>query len=273
MLEIIGKNYIYYLFALLLAIVEAKITLIAIDAFLSEKSNSKKLTIENGKRERKERLNQKLNFKLCFDKYLKTNIIHFVILATIYIFLFISLLMVYDNKYSLNGFVSQIQLLSRLIIFPILTTILVVDYKQRIIPNRLILLLFEIGILTNLVIGFYGNIYIKESFIGFIVGAILFGILTILSKLVLGKDSIGVGDIKLILVVGLMFGIIKMLDITLLAFFFGFIVIFAITISRKLRRIKDEFVSFGPFLVLSIIIAMYLEAGTIIKLFEKLFIK
>ena len=66
---------------------------------------------------------------------------------------------------------------------------------------------------------------------------------------------------------GLFFGFKKILDITLLAFLISAIVAIGIIIYRKKKKIDDEYIPFGPFLVIGIVLMLFLPSGTIIDSF------
>ena len=73
--------------------------------------------------------------------------------------------------------------------------------------------------------------------------------------------------LNLWLLFGLFFGLKKILDITLLAFLLSFIIAIGIIIYRKKKKIDDEYIPFGPFLVIGIVLMLFLPSGTIIDSF------
>lgn len=70
--------------------------------------------------------------------------------------------------------------------------------------------------------------------------------------------------LNLWLLFGLFFGLKKILDITLLAFLLSFIIAIGIIIYRKKKKIDDEYIPFGPFLVIGIALMLFLPSGTIV---------
>ena len=70
--------------------------------------------------------------------------------------------------------------------------------------------------------------------------------------------------LNLWLLFGLFFGLKKILDITLLAFLLSSIIAIGIIIYRKKKKIDDEYISFGPFLVIGIALMLFLPSGTIV---------
>ncbi len=73
--------------------------------------------------------------------------------------------------------------------------------------------------------------------------------------------------LNLWLLFGLFFGLKKILDITLLAFLLSSIIAIGIIIYRKKKKIDDEYIPFGPFLVIGIVLMLFLPSGTIIDSF------
>lgn len=70
--------------------------------------------------------------------------------------------------------------------------------------------------------------------------------------------------LNLWLLFGLFFGLKKILDITLLAFLLSSIIAIGIIIYRKKKKIDDEYIPFGPFLVIGISLMLFLPSGTIV---------
>lgn len=70
--------------------------------------------------------------------------------------------------------------------------------------------------------------------------------------------------LNLWLLFGLFFGLKKILDITLLAFLLSSIIAIGIIIYRKKKKIDDEYIPFGPFLVIGIALMLFLPSGTIV---------
>ena len=73
--------------------------------------------------------------------------------------------------------------------------------------------------------------------------------------------------LNLWLLFGLFFGLKKILDITLLAFLLSSIIAIGIIIYRKKKKIDDEYIPFGPFLVIGIVLMLFLPSGIIIDSF------
>ena len=122
--------------------------------------------------------------------------------------------------------------LEYVLITPILLGIFEFYRKDHIIPNRLVLCLFEVGIIfaiifgCGLVTGANGiNILIQKG-LGLVAAFIIFYLIALLSKAISKKDGFGFGDVKLMTALGLIFGFSDILIISLLSFLMTLIKLF-----------------------------------------------
>ncbi len=129
------------------------------------------------------------------------------------------------------------------VLYSLITSLLIVisfiDYKYKIIPDRLIIFGFICTVLFNIII----NINIYDKLLGMFIG---FGIFMLIAVL---TNAMGGGDIKLMALLGLLFGVEGVLFTTVIAFIYG-AVISIILLILKIKNRKDE-ISFGPFISLS----------------------
>ncbi len=130
------------------------------------------------------------------------------------------------------------------LIISLLITISIIDFKHKIIPDSLNIALGILGIIYIII-----NKTIFSSLIGSLIGLALFLLIALLT------NAMGGGDIKLMAVLGLIFGIKGVLFITLFSFVIGAI-ISVILIIRKIKSRKDE-IPFGPFISLSALIYIF----------------
>ena len=196
------------------------------------------------------------------QKYYKQN--YFVILANIILYVLIL------NKFGIQStIIANLELIKYLILTPTLLTVFTIDYKKQIIPNRLTLTIFEIGLLIAFLYS-WSNIAITiNMLLGMIAGTAIFVIITLLSKFILGKDSIGLGDVKLIGALGLFFGLTNIVVISLISFLIAAIISIILLIT-KVKKI-DEHMSFGPFIVIASFITILVPFETIIGVLIKIF--
>lgn len=160
-----------------------------------------------------------------------------------------------------------------MLLIPMLLIAFLVDYKLQIIPNRLTLTIFEFGLIftfvetllnTNLGI----NIFIN-NILGMLVGGGIFLLITLVGGLLAGKEAMGFGDVKLMGALGLFFGWVNMIIISVMAFLFAAIISIIILISR--RKKINEYIPFGPFIVVASVIPMYLSTPELILILLKIF--
>ena len=183
----------------------------------------------------------KMNFKL--------NYILMILTAGIYV----SLIYVYGIKDTL---IANLDLIKYIIITPMLLSAFIIDYKSQIIPNRLNLTMFEIGIVLAFIYGLSNIAITINMLLGMLTGGGIFLLITLLGGLFYGKEAMGFGDVKLMAALGLFFGFPNIIIITLVSFLIGAI-LSIILLLTKLKK-SDEYIPFGPFIVIATFISMYI---------------
>ncbi len=174
------------------------------------------------------------------------------------------------NKFGIQPtFIANIELIKYLILTPMLLVAFVIDYKIQIIPNRLTLTIFEVGLISAFLCGLSNVGITINMLLGMIAGVAIFGVITLLSKFILGKDGIGLGDIKLISALGLFFGLTNIILISLISFLTAAVVSVILLIVK--RKKVYEHLSFGPFIVLASFITILVPFQTIISILVKIF--
>ena len=144
-----------------------------------------------------------------------------------------------------------------------------IDYKHQIIPNRLTLTLFEVGLVFAFIYGL-SNIAISINMIlGMVAGAGIFLLITLIGGIVYGKEAMGFGDVKLMGCLGLWFGLSEIIIIALMSFLIGAILSIVLLVTRIKK--SDEYIPFGPFIVLSTFIAMFVPYNIILVILMKIF--
>ena len=127
------------------------------------------------------------------------------------------------------------------IFFSLLLTVTLTDLYWQLIPNK-ILIAFGIPLFL-----------LRPSIAGAIIGFLFFYGTSLLGKLLFKKETIGGGDIKLYLVIGLVLGVYSLfLSITISsAIALAYILVFA--------KDKSKPIPFAPFIALGSIIAYFLS--------------
>ncbi len=207
-------------------------------AFLNDRKILEKQTLEEYKKVRK------INYPIII-----INAIAYVVLL-------------YNFKISFN-------LLRFSILIPMLISAFVVDYKIQIIPNRLNLSIFETGLVFAFIFGIQNLNIAKDMMLGMLVGGGIFLLITLIGGAIAGKEAMGLGDVKLMGALGLYFGVVNIIIISVLAFLIGAIISIIIIIARKNR--KDGYIPFGPFIVLATVATIFIPTNTLFTFLMEVF--
>ena len=178
----------------------------------------------------------------------KPNYILMLLTAVIYV----SLIYVYGIQETL---IANFDLIKFMILTPMLLSAFVIDYKLQIIPNRLNLTIFEIGIIFAFLYGLSNVAITINMLLGMLSGGGIFLLITLLGGLFYGKEAMGFGDVKLMGALGLYFGLSNIIIITLVSFLIGAILSIILLVT-KLKK-SDEYIPFGPFIVIATFLSMY----------------
>lgn len=155
------------------------------------------------------------------------------------------------------------------ILIPMLISAFVIDYKIQIIPNRLNLTMFEIGMIFVFIFGTQNLRVAKDMLLGMLVGGGIFLLITLVGGAIAGKEAMGLGDVKLMGALGLYFGVVDIAIISVLSFLIGAIVSIIIIIARKNR--KDGYIPFGPFIVLATVITIFVPTNILYTFLMEIF--
>ena len=156
-----------------------------------------------------------------------------------------------------------------MILIPMLICVFIIDYKQKIIPNRLNLSIFEVGLVFTFIQGVTNVNIAIDRLLGMLVGGGIFLFITFVGSLITGKEAMGFGDVKLMGGLGLFFGWRTIIIISLMAFLLGAIVGIILMIVKK--KNGEEYMSFGPFIVIATIIAIFAPFDLLLFIMLKIF--
>ncbi len=141
------------------------------------------------------------------------------------------------------------------VVLVIMSILCMTDYWERVVPNKILLILIVFGVL---VVGFQGtrDMSIIPDLLTTMVVGFLFSLISFLSVYLLSKGSLGSGDVKL----ALLLGIFLTGEYVVRTIFYGCLVsaLFSIIqlLRKKLTR-KDE-IPFVPFLYIGLIITYFM---------------
>ena len=150
--------------------------------------------------------------------------------------------------------IANLDLIKYIILTPMLLSVFVIDYRQQIIPNRLNLTIFEVGLVFAFLYGLSDVAITFNMLLGMLVGGGIFLLITLVGGMFYGKEAMGFGDVKLMAALGLYFGFSNIIAITLVSFLVGAILSIILLISRKKK--SNEYIPFGPFIVIATFLVM-----------------
>ena len=87
--------------------------------------------------------------------------------------------------------------------------------------------------------------------------------------LVAGKEAMGFGDVKFMGALGLYFGIINIIVISLMAFLLAAIISVLLLVT-KIKK-KSEYIPFGPFIVIASFVSMIIPFNIVFLVLAKIF--
>lgn len=187
---------------------------------------------------------------------------YFLIIGNIIIY--IALIYAYGiNKNVLEN----ITLLKYLIITPFLLSVFKIDFSYQMIPNRVNLALFEIGLVFLCIQGIISVNSAVNMIVGMVIGGGVFLLISIIGGLTSKKDAMGWGDIKLMGALGLLLGATNITLLMILSFFIGAIV----SVILLMFKLVKEYIPFGPFIVTACIIIMLVPNDGIMNILLKIF--
>ncbi len=179
----------------------------------------------------------------------KPNYILMFLTAIIYV----SLIYVLGVK---DTFYANLDLIKFMVLTPMLLSAFVIDYRLQIIPNRLNLTIFEVGIIFAFISGLSNVAITINMILGMLAGGGIFLLITVLGGIFYGKEAMGFGDVKLMGALGLFFGLSNIIIITLVSFLIGAVLSIAL-LATKIKK-SNEYIPFGPFIVIATFISMYI---------------
>lgn len=134
--------------------------------------------------------------------------------------------------------INNVELIQYIILTPFLLSVINIDRKLKIIPNRLVLTLFEVGIFFVFIYGMYDINIALNRLVGLLLGTGIFLAITLIGNLISGKETMGYGDIKFVGALGLYFGMNKIMFLSVASFIIGAIVIIILMLAKKKKQMN-----------------------------------
>lgn len=194
-------------------------------------------------------------------KFRPNYILMFIISA-----IYVTLIYVYGIQETL---VANLDLIKFMILTPMLISVFVIDYRLQIIPNRLNLTIFEVGIVFAFLYGLSNVAITINMLLGMLAGGGIFLLITLVGGAIYGKEAMGFGDVKLMAALGLYFGLSNIVIITLVSFLIGAVLSIILLIS-KIKK-TNEYIPFGPFIVIATFISIYVPFEQIKTILMQIF--
>ena len=152
----------------------------------------------------------------------------------------------------------------RVVLFAVLIVILAIasiyDFRERIIPNKLVAIGAVLGVGISLVAGYLlESLSIMGELQNMLLGALVGGLpllcIEVYLRLVCKKQGIGGGDIKLYAMCGLFLGLELTISSYLALSVISLLTVGGLLLSRKLKR-KDS-IPFGPLISIAVVITFF----------------
>lgn len=144
----------------------------------------------------------------------------------------------------------------------ILLIMFFVDIRSQIIPNELNYILLVVGLLRAYYIITVDVIAGLDLLLGMATGLLIFLAIAGFSLLVFKREGMGGGDIKLMAVLGLIFGFADIVQIFVLCFFVGAIISIFL-LATKIKKSSD-YIPFGPYIVIAAYITIFIPASALV---------
>lgn len=139
------------------------------------------------------------------------------------------------------------------LLFSILVIITVIDYRTMRIPNIIIISGIVIGLIYRIASSIYYKdiLIIAKGILGMFVGAVIIGGIMIFSLLVFKKEGMGMGDLKLLAMIGLYIGSRYVFYTIFIAVIVGGLYAMLILMKKNV-----DIFPFGPFLAMGAVISI-----------------
>lgn len=155
---------------------------------------------------------------------------------------------------------------------PLFFMITVIDFKYFIIPDQLNLAGVILGIVVNILLQLYGieGWGWQKSFLGLFIAAGTLKSVAYVSALLLKREAMGGGDIKLMAFIGALFGTsTALLSLAISAIIGSFFGLFAKFYAQVIQK-KEGYtmIAYGPYIILATLLVLYFGDEKIIAVYE-----
>ena len=159
------------------------------------------------------------------------------------------------------GKIQSIYIYTYTIISAALMIVFSIDFRFQLIPDEVHIVIALCG-LIHIILN-CNNWY--SYLLGALIGGGTFYLIGLLSLLILRKEGMGFGDVKLMTSLGFAFGIKNIIVIILTSFVIGAIIGGTLLILKK--KDSNGYIAFGPFIVVGVILIMFVPSGYILEIY------
>ena len=139
------------------------------------------------------------------------------------------------------------------------------DIKYMIIPHTSCFVILFMGIIKNVLL--FSKEDIISSILGLIAGGMFFYLVNLIFGLFSKKTGFGMGDIKLLASIGFLIGFKAIIVVIIMSIFMSAIFSLLFLLYNFITKKKEEYLPFGPFIVLSTLIVIMIPASQIIDMY------
>ncbi len=139
------------------------------------------------------------------------------------------------------------------------------DIKYMIIPHTSCFIILIMAVIKN--IYFFSMDNIVSSILGGVIGGMFFYLINLIFGLFSKKTGFGFGDIKLLASIGFLVGVKDIIVIIVMSIFISAIFSLLFLLYNFILKKKKEYIPFGPFIVISVLITMIIPSAKIIDLY------
>lgn len=149
------------------------------------------------------------------------------------------------------------ELFHALIFVSILIPIFVIDAQHLIIPNPISIVGLSLGIVIVGLTTYYNQDldYLRDRLIGFVLGGLSLGLIAIVGSTIMRKKAMGMGDVKLMAIIGLYLGAYPALPLVIGLSAFGGALIGTLLISTG-KKNRQSPIPYGPFIAGAAVIVL-----------------
>ena len=149
------------------------------------------------------------------------------------------------------------EFLHALIFVSLLIPIFVIDAKHLIIPNSISIVGLSLGIVIVGLTAYYSQDldYLRDRLIGFVLGGLSLWLIAIIGSAIMRKKAMGMGDVKLMALIGLYLGAFPALPLVIGLSAFGGALIGTVLISTG-KKSRQSPIPYGPFIAGAAVIVL-----------------